>query len=285
MMILLLHAGRAIEPHDLWEAWAFEPGVVISLGIAAGLYAAGFRKMQSRATNSAHVAFAVGWISLAIALVSPLHPLGSALFSAHMVQHEILMMIAAPLLVWSRPLAVFLWALPMHWRVAAGMFARRRFVQLTWGSLTNPWFAWSFHAATLWVWHVPKLFQATVTSESIHSLQHLSFFLSALLFWWTVLHGKHGRSGYGASVFYVFTTGLHSSVLGALLTFARVPWYPAYAESAEAWGLTALQDQQLAGLIMWVPAGCVYVLAGLMFFAAWLKESDWRLEMRRSSPQ
>ena len=109
MMILLLHAGRAIEPHDLWEAWAFEPGVVISLGIAAGLYAAGFRKMQSRATNSAHVAFAVGWISLAIALVSPLHPLGSALFSAHMVQHEILMMIAAPLLVWSRPLAVFLW--------------------------------------------------------------------------------------------------------------------------------------------------------------------------------
>ena len=107
---------------------------------------------------------------------------------------------------------------------------------------------------------------------------HLSFFLSALLFWWALIHGRVGRLGYGASVFYVFTTGLHSGVLGALLTFARVPWYPAYTDSAKAWGLSALEDQQLAGLIMWVPAGVVYVVAGLALFASWLKESDWRLQ-------
>src|SRR5205823_6696964 len=142
------------------------------------------------------------------------------------------------------------WALPTRWRSALGAITRTTAIQTGWRYLTVPSFAWSFHAAALWLWHLPILFQATITSETIHSLQHLSFFLSALLFWWALIHGRVGRLGYGASVFYVFTTGLHSGVLGALLTFARVPWYPAYADSAKAWGLSALEDQQLAGLIM-----------------------------------
>jgi len=281
MMMLLLHAGKAIEPHDLWEAWAFEPGIVISLGLAAAIYVAGTSARRTP-LQAPDLYFALGWLALVLALVSPLHPLGSALFSAHMVQHEILMLIAAPFLVLSRPLAVFLWAFPIRWRGAIGALAHRSVVRSSWRGLTNPWFAVAFHAAALWVWHVPSLFEATLESESIHTLQHFSFFVSALIFWWTLIHGRTGRLGYGAAVFYVFVTGLHSSVLGALLTFARVPWYPAYAESAQAWGLTALEDQQLAGLIMWVPAGCIFLIAGLAFFAAWLTESEWRLQIRRT---
>src|SRR5436189_1257847 len=129
----------------------------------------GARGGVSPRADARHLLFAGGWVALAIALVSPLHPLGSALFSAHMVQHEILMMVAAPLLVLSRPLAVFLWALPMRSRVAAGNFARNTAIQTVWRQITNPWFAWTFHAAALWVWHVPKLFEATLESESIHS--------------------------------------------------------------------------------------------------------------------
>jgi putative membrane protein len=289
MTVLLLHAGRAIEPHDLWQSWALEPGIVISLALAALLYTAGLaarggrQALRVRHAQAAAVCFALGWLALAFALVSPLHPLGNALFSAHMLQHEILMLIAAPLLVLSRPVAVFVWAFPMPWRTGLGALAHRRPIRSTWRFLTNPWFAFAFHAAALWVWHIPSLFQATLESEAIHTFQHSSFFGSALLFWWALMHGREGRLAYGAAVFYVFTTGLHSSVLGALLTFARVPWYPAYAESATAWGLTALEDQQLAGLIMWVPAGCVFLIAGLAFFAAWLTESDWRVAIRKTS--
>jgi putative membrane protein len=288
VMMLLLHIGKPIELHDLLEAWSFEPGVVAGLGLTLGLYVAGIARRRG-AGNAAYVKshrvteafFVLGWLSLTIALVSPIHALGNALFSAHMVQHEILMLVAAPLLVLARPLDTFLWALSLRWRTAVGTITRAAAVKKVWHFVTNAWFVWTFHAVALWVWHIPRLFQATRTSEAVHSAQHLSFFVSALLFWWALLYTKGGRMGYGASVFFVFTTGLHSGVLGALLTFARLPWYPAYAESAQAWGLTALEDQQLAGLIMWVPAGCMYVIAGLWLFAAWLKLVDTRPELRR----
>jgi putative membrane protein len=281
-MILLLHAGEAIQPHDLWEAWTFEPGIAISLLAAINLYLIGASRM-GRGIRPRHVAtFLAGWLSLAIALMSPLHALGGALFSAHMVQHEILMLVSAPLLVLGRPLVALLWAFPISIRQAAGRLTKFRAIERPWHLATTPSFAWVFHAAALWIWHIPSLFQATLTGEPIHDLQHLSFFLSALLFWW-VLFREERRLSYGAGVFYLFTTGLHSGVLGALLTFARIEWYPAYSETAKPWGLTGLEDQQLAGLIMWVPAGLVYMAAALALFAAWLKRSDWNLQMRRSS--
>jgi putative membrane protein len=130
------------------------------------------------------------------------------------------------------------------------------------------------------------LFQATLDSEIVHTLQHLSFLGSALLFWWALIHGREGLLGYGAAALYLFTTSVHSGVLGALITFARDVWYPAYARSTESWGLTPLEDQQLGGLIMWIPAGLVYVFAGLMLVAGWMRESERsvrRSEDRRSA--
>ncbi len=266
------HSGEPLEPHDLWAAWSFDPGVVIPLAISAILYARGAR--VSRGVSRRQMAcFWSGWITLALALVSPLHPLGEALFSAHMVQHEILMLVSAPLLVVSRPLVATLWALPFAWRRTVGRWTKAPRFEQAWRRLTDPVSAWLIHGIALWLWHAPALFQATLTSDWAHMAQHLSFLLSALLFWWSLFY-SHGWLGYGASVLYVFTTSVHTSILGALMTLAPSLWFPAYAGRTAAWGLTPLQDQQIGGLVMWVPAGLVYLGAGLYFFAQWLRESE-----------
>jgi cytochrome c oxidase assembly factor CtaG len=236
------------------------------------LYACG--ALRARGVSSRRLAsFWAGWLFLAISLLSPLHPLGQALFSAHMAQHEILMLAAAPLLVVSRPLVPLLWGLPIGWRRSLGQWSKFTAVQRTWFWLTRPSIAWWLHAAALWIWHAPQLFQATLRNEWVHTAQHLSFFGSALLFWWSLFYGSH-RTSYGTSFLYIFTTAVHTSILGALLTFSGRVWYPAYAGSTTAWGLTPLEDQQLGGLIMWIPAGLVYLGAGLAVFALWLRESD-----------
>jgi len=268
------HEGQPLQPDDLASAWRFEPGVVIPLAIAAMLYLRGARAGRG-VTTPQRACFWAGWATLVAALVSPLHPLGEVLFSAHMAQHEVLMLMAAPLLVLSRPLVPFLWGLPLGWRRSVGACSKSGPVQRLWGFLTLPLTAWWIHAAALWIWHAPAFFQATLTSELAHTAQHLSFLLSALLFWWALLYGP-GRENYGAGVLYIFTTGVHTSILGALLTFAPRVWYPAYAATT-AWGLTPLEDQQIGGLIMWVPAGIVYVVAGLVLFAAWIRRGEVRL--------
>jgi putative membrane protein len=272
--LAIAHSGEPLEPHDLWSAWAFDPGVVIPLALAAFLYLRGAR--VSRGISPSQQAFFwAGWVALALALVSPLHPLGGVLFSAHMAQHEILMLVAAPLLVLSRPLVAFLWGLPFDWRRTVGAWSKARPIEKTWAWLTDPLTAWLLHAVVLWGWHAPSLFQATIRSEWVHSAQHISFLGSALLFWWALFYAQR-RSEYGAGVFYIFTTTIHTGILGALLTLAPTLWYPAYAATAAEWGLTPLQDQQIGGLIMWVPAGLLYMTAGLAMFAAWLRHSERR---------
>jgi putative membrane protein len=199
--------------------------------------------------------------------------MGEVLFSAHMVQHEVLMLVAAPLLVVSRPLVTFLWALPFEWRRTLGRWSKTDVICQPWLWFTTPFVAWWVHAAAIWVWHAPPLFQATVSNDLVHTAQHLSFFLSALLFWWALFYA-HGRRAYGGGVLYIFTTAVHTGILGALLTFAPRLWYPVYSNTTQPWGLLPLQDQQIGGLIMWVPASLVYLAAGLALFAAWMKESD-----------
>ncbi len=280
-VVAFAHPGERLQPDDLWSAWSFDPGIVAPLAITALLYALGSRRERTL-TNRQKTCFWCGWAMLALALVSPLHPVGEVLFSAHMVQHEILMLVAAPLLVLSRPLVTFLWGMPFDWRRGLGRWAKEDYVRHSWSFLTDPFTAWWVHAAAIWIWHAPFMFGLTLQSELAHTAQHLSFFLSALLFWWALFYA-HGRMAYGAAVFYVFTTAVHTSILGALLTFAPNVWYPAYSKTTQAWGLTPLQDQQIGGLVMWVPAGLVYLAAGLWLFAAWLKESDAMLERTRSA--
>jgi cytochrome c oxidase assembly factor CtaG len=163
-----------------------------------------------------------------------------------MAQHELLMVLAAPLLVLARPLVALLWGLPFAWRRVLGQCSKRKTVQSGWGFFTHPMTAWWLHAAALWLWHLPRFFQATLDSDWIHSAQHVSFLGSALLFWWSLFYA-HGESRYGASVLYLFTTAVHTSILGALLTFASTVWYPDYISTTSAWALRRFKTNRWVG--------------------------------------
>jgi putative membrane protein len=275
----LAHTGQALAPHDLWSAWSWEPAVLIGLVLSAWLYTQGVARLWSKGIGVGikrweAASFAAGWLVLVIALVSPLHALGGVLFSAHMAQHELLIAVCAPLLVLGRPLIPFLWALPQEWRRETGEWSKKPVIARPWRVLTLPSVAFSLHAIALWTWHLPGPYQSTLHSELMHTLQHCSFLFSALLFWWTIFKVRGSDMGYGSAVFYLFGTGLQTGALGALLTFAPSLWYPAYAATTGPWGLAPLEDQQLGGLIMWIPGSVPYLIAGLVVFARWLRESE-----------
>jgi putative membrane protein len=255
-----------------WLPGPWELTVVALLAAAAWLYAAGMVALWRNSRLGGGIApwragaYAAGWLALAVALVSPIDLLGGLLFSVHMVQHEVLMLVAAPLLVLGRPLAVYLWALPPRGRARVAAGVRASGLQAVWRALTAPLAAWGLAAGVLWVWHLPALFNATLRSDAIHAVQHICFLLSALVFWHVFLPHRTGATR-GAAVLYIFTTAMHSSVLGALLTFAPSAWYAGYQSRALAFGLTPLEDQQLGGLLMWIPAGMAYLAAALGWMA------------------
>jgi putative membrane protein len=287
------HGGRPHHTTELLEAWSFDPFVILSLLVSAGVYSLGIYRLWSESgVGSAisvrgAIAYALGWLSLVVALVSPVHRWGEVLFSAHMTQHEILMLISAPLIVLGRPLIAAMWALPRPLRLNLGKTASTAVVTRTWAFFTGATVAFIVHGVALWVWHIPFLFQATLTNDLVHTLQHASFLGSALLFWWAIIYGKRGVASYGAGVLYLFVTSVHSGILGAFLTFTRRVWYPIYAPTAAEWGLTPIEDQQLGGLIMWVPAGVVYIVAALFMLAAWINSSERvavRNHARRTTP-
>jgi putative membrane protein len=285
------HAGagrdHSAAAFDWLTSWSWDPLVSASLAISAGLYGRGLMRLWRTPAGRRTVrpwqaaAFAAGWLSLVIALISPLDVLSDILFSAHMTQHELLMVIAAPLMVLGRPLIVMLWAFGAGHRQRLTVWTRTPLVARTWQGVTGPLTVWVLHGLALWIWHLPVLYQAALESDAVHVVQHLSFFITAALFWWALVHGRYGRIGYGMAVLFVFTTALHSGALGALFTFGSEVMYPLYAERSAAFGVSALEDQQLAGLIMWIPFSLTFLVVGLALFAAWLGESDRRLGFAR----
>jgi putative membrane protein len=224
------------------------------------VYIAGLRRLGPRSPRPARrLMYAIGWAVLALALLPPVDSMGGTLFSAHMVQHELMMLLAAPLLIWSRPAAVLLWGCPQVIRRMLARAGKRGSWIRARNFLLLPPAAWGLHALALWGWHIPALFELSLSNEWVHTLQHLSFFGSALLFWAACA----GRMRELATAVLLLTTALHASMLGALLTFSAEVWYRSYLATAPVWGMTALQDQQLGGLIMWVPGGLVFILMSM----------------------
>jgi putative membrane protein len=257
--------------------WTFDPWIVIPLLAFGSLYFTGtwvlHRRKTLRRRRSWSVTFYwVGWLSLAGSLVSPLHWLGEHLFTFHMIEHEIIMAISAPLLVLANPVGTLLWGLPRRIRVLIGHSMRHKAVNIPWRWISDGSHATLLHGIAIWVWHAPVLFDDAVNDVAIHRLQHLSFFLSAVLFWWSVFR----RSEAGAAAWQVFITMLHTSALGALTALAPRVLYGAQTVSAATWGLTPLEDQQLAGIVMWVPAGTIYAGAALALTAIWIKQASGR---------
>lgn len=261
--------------------WPFEPWLLALLATSAALYAIGVGRLWRRAGIGHGVrvtqacAFACGWLAMAIALASPLDPLGEHLFSMHMLQHELLMLLAAPLLVVARPLAAWAWALPPRARPVVGSALRGHRWRRAWAAIRSPMGAWLLHAAALWGWHAPALFSLALRDPLVHALQHASFLGTALLFWWAALGSNASAPARrGAALLSLFTTMVHSTVLGALITLSPAPWYPAYVPTSAALGADALLDQQLGGLLMWVPGGLVYLGVGLWLASRWLVADD-----------
>jgi putative membrane protein len=264
------------------EAFGWDLAIGAVLTASASLYLLGLLRLWRNAGRGRGLtwvnvsAFGAGLLALVVALLSPLDALSDVLFSAHMGQHEILMLVAAPLLVMGKPWLTGAWALPARWRGAALGLLQRPALRRPWRSLTAPVAILLLHAAALWIWHIPGLFEGALKNETVHAFQHLCFFVTAVLFWWALVQGRYGRAGYGAAALFVFLTAMHSGILGALLTVAGRLWYPIYESRTRAAGFDPLADQQLAGLLMWIPAGVLLAVLGLGFLAAWLGESERR---------
>lgn len=274
--MLLLHAGQPIRPHDLPTAWP-SPVAALVIVLAAALYRRGVRRLWARAgvgrgvAPRRHGAALAGFATLFVALASPLDAASDATFAAHMVQHLLLMVVAAPLLVAGMPALALLWNLApsSRQRVARWWVAHRtlrRFV----GSLTAPLAAGVLHSLALWLWHLPALYDAAVEHTALHLLEHMSFFWTALLFWWPVM-SPHGRGAATRrtmpTLAMVLAVAVQGNILGALLTLSPVPWYTAHLATTGPWGLTPLEDQQVAGALMWIPASLVYLAAILALSA------------------
>lgn len=276
----LAHGGHG--PGEQTFPWTLDPWVTVPLALLAGLHAVGQRRLLSRSGGGrAELArrarlFWLGWMILTLALVSPLHAAGERSFVLHMAEHEILMLIATPFLVLGEPLPVLLWALPARARRQIGGAARWVGASRLWRTIAGPVGATVLQAAMLWVWHAPALFNRALQSDGWHIAQHVSFVASALLFWNAIL-GPRGSKGVqaGASALAalcLFATSLIGGALGALMAVSDSPWYDAYVRRGEApFGLSHAEDQQLAGLVMWVPGGMVHALAALLVVATLLR--------------
>ena len=275
--VVFAHPGQLPEPHDLWTAWTFSPAVLIGIAISIALYVRGLRAVSLRITRARAqarrrtICFGSGLLVIALALISPIDAVGNALFSVHMVQHLLLTVVAAPLLVMGEPLLVMFWAIGARRRRSIALWWRRATsLNIAWHALTLPLVAWTLHVTLLWVWHLPRLYDAALLNGAVHVAEHIAFLASALLFWWVAFDRRRLRIG--GAVLYLFAAGLQCTLLGALLAMAHTPWFFVHYGTTQPWGLTPLEDQQLAGLIMWIPAGAAYLVALLPRLISLLRE-------------
>jgi putative membrane protein len=202
---------------------------------------------------------------------------GEQYFSVHMVQHLMLTLVAAPLLLLSNSMPVLLWALPRNDRATVGRLVGQpgpvRTV-LRW--LTHPLVAWWLFVGTQWLWHMPLGYDWALENRWAHYLEHVSFFVTAVLFWWPVIGSAPLRStlGYPARLAYTFLAWLPNSLLGAGITLSHGVLYPYYIAAGATNGYDPLVDQQLAGLIMWVPGDVLFLIILLLLFAAYMRNEE-----------
>ncbi|MDQ3708470.1 MAG: cytochrome c oxidase assembly protein [Actinomycetota bacterium] len=277
LTVFLAHAGQPPAPHDLWGAWNLEPTLLLGLGLAVWAYRRGRTGGPRRQVDTWRArCFAGALAAVGVALLSPLDALSGALASAHMVQHILLLLVAAPLLALSAPSSTLLRGSPLRVRQARGRWRRR--LRLGRGQLVafrHPATVWLLHVGTLWFWHAAVPYGAALENPFLHVVEHMTFLVTAVLFWRVVIGARTpGRVPNGLGVLLVFGMAMQSVFLSVLLTFARTPWYAGYAATTRPWGLAPLADQQLAGVIMWIPAGLIYLAAALTLMVTWIRSAE-----------
>lgn len=271
--LTLPYCGSAPAPAELLARWNFDPLLIALLLAVLGAYLAGVWQRQ-RATArehglpgapaaSARRCFIAGWLIASLALVSPLCAWSVALFSARVAQHLLLMLVAAPLLALGQPSVMFdaVRRIGVRWRHAK-----------TGGAAWPLVAAWLLLTLALWTWHAPGPYQRSFDSNVAYWAMHASLFGSAFVLWRLLL--ARGPGSKTAAIAAALASGAQMGFLGALLTFAPRMLYPVHAESAAAWGLSALDDQQLGGLLMWVPGGLLMMAAGMAALVIGLRSGN-----------
>jgi putative membrane protein len=273
--MIFTHPEQPPVPHDLMSAWNADPLVIGGLLALAWVFWSGRRRASSTRHPRRQVYFALALLALAIALLSPLEALSTALASAHMVQHLLLTLVAAPLLALSAPASTLMRGAPAAVRRATGRWRGRLHLRArNTAVLRHPAVAGLLYVGTLWIWHGAVPYDAALASEPVHVLSHATYLATGILFWRVVVNSARGRgTSPGLGVLLVFAAAMQSVFLSALLTFARGPWYSGYTDTTMSWGLDPLTDQQLAGAVMWVPGGVVYLATALVLLMAWLRQS------------
>ena len=255
---------------DFWlTEWNWDPTIVVGAALIVGLYLYAIGPLRKRhhlepASKGQIFAFLLGASLMFLALVSPLDELGdSYLFSAHMVQHLFLTVVGPPLLLIGTPA----WFVRPIVRNRA-LFAIMRF-------LTYPAVAFVLFNADFFLWHAPALYNATLENQSIHILEHLTFIIFGLLNWWPIFSPSEDlpRLSIGGQILYLFLSGMPVVLLGAGLTFAS-PLYAPYIAAPRVWGISAATDQQLGGLIMWVPGNIIYIIIMSALFLRWMQKKE-----------
>lgn len=273
-------AHQVVAPSDLAGSWTFEPVLLATLAAAALVHWRGRARLRRRIAGPREkrhaVAFYAGLMVVAGALMSPLDALAHTLFSGHMAQHLLLMVVAAPLLVYARPTAALVAGLPAGGRdMVRRSGLRRPSLRRTAHALARPVVVWIIGTLALWAWHMPALYEAALAHEPVHVLEHASFLGAALLFWSVVL-SSGARRGVPRpiAIVLVFASGVQSSALGAVLLFASTPLYSVHAEGARVWDVSPLSDQQLAGALMWSPPALLYIVVMGWLLVRWFDEME-----------
>lgn len=278
---MLIHAGSV---SSLESGWSLATWAMLPIAGSVAVYGTGVGTLWRRSSVGAGIsvaraaAFGAGMLALVIAVASPLDAMADDALAAHMIQHLLLILVAPPLLIAGLPQIAAAWAFPRatvrSGAVLWGTSPARRLVSPVWQKLTTPWVAWLPHALVVWFWHLSAPYQLALRNEAVHGLEHVSFTLTAMLMWWTVAsRWAVRRASLAGGILVLLFTAMQSGALGALMTLAPRPWYPLQFAHGNAWGLTPLEDQQLAGLLMWIPGGMIYLGAAAALFLAWMNRA------------
>lgn len=276
--------------------WSLDPAIVLALLLSSILYwrgrRSGLKLVDGRRRSPAWhaLSFYAGLGAIILALESPIDYLSASLFTFHMIQHLLLIMVAAPLLILGDPAVPLLRGVPLGLRRATlGFVARRSWVHRLgrwYARLNSPSAVFGIFLADLYLWHWSRLFNLTLQNDSIHLLEHVCFLVTALLFWSQVIDQRTMRAhlSYAGRVVYIVFSGAASNLLAMYFVFAPRPLYSAYADLAtRPFGMTALGDQQMAGAVMWVPVLFLFggAFAVLMYKA--IGETDQKVEITDAS--
>jgi len=266
-----------------WQAWSFDPTLLVPALLVGWFYLRGLRRWEGRTREHPWwrtALFYAGLGTYVLAMESPVDRLGVHHFSMHMIQHELVMTYAVPMMLLGAPTTPLLRGIPgwLQQGVVRPLAGRTAF-RLLYRGLTHPAVAIFCMTTVVWAWHlVPGWWEASLNDQVVHDVQHVSFTIVSMLFWWNVIDPKplHSRIAHLPRVLYIFGGSLPKHILAAMVTFAPQPFYPTYEAARRVLPLDPATDQQLAGLIMWVPSEATTLFAMAIVFFMWLRISERR---------